>query len=84
LVSLGTPIAEGGGTLEPQSLVDSSREARQANRRSGRSSESVAEAADRLRDEAWNAWVREAAQLAGAVASIADPTRDVGRDQRDA
>ena len=71
--------------MEPQSLADTSREqARRANRRSGGRSESVAEAADRLRDEAWNAWVREAAQLAGAVASIAEPTRDVGRGQRDA
>jgi hypothetical protein len=46
--------------------------------------ESVAEAADRLRDEAWFAWAREAAQPAGADPLIAGPTRDVGRDQRHA
>ena len=71
--------------MEPQSLADISREqARQADRRSGTRSDSVAKAANRLRDEAWIAWVREATQLAGADPLIADPTRDAGRDQRHA
>lgn len=39
---------------------------------------SVAEPADRLRHEAWIAWVREAAQLPGVDLLIAAPTREVG------
>lgn len=71
--------------MERQSLAELSREqVRQAERRSGRSRESVAEAAERLREEAWIAWVRKASQLAGADPLIAGPTRQVGRDQRHA
>jgi hypothetical protein len=71
--------------LAPQSLADPSRgQVRQADSRSHRRSESVGQAADRLCDEAWIAWVRESVQLAEADPPIATPTRDVDRDQRPA
>ena len=71
--------------MEPQSLADPSRaQVRQARSRLGMRLESVADAADRLRDDVWIASVREAAQPAGGDLLIAAPTRDVGRDQRHA
>ena len=71
--------------MEPQSLADTSRDqVRRADRRSGTRPESIAEAADRLRREAWIARVRETTRLPGADPLIAGPIREVGRDQRHA
>jgi hypothetical protein len=65
--------------LEPESLADTSRDqVRRADERPGMTPESIAQAADRLRNEAWIAGVREAAQPPEAAPPIAAATPGVG------
>ena len=60
--------------MEPQSLPDTARaQVRQADRRLGMKPESIAEAADRLREEARIAMVGEKARLTGGDPLIASP-----------
>ncbi len=69
--------------MEPQSLADTSHHLMQpADERSATAPEPVAKAVPRLREAVLFARFREAAQPAGADSLIADPTGDVGRDQR--
>ena len=60
--------------MEPQSLPDTARaQVRQADRRLGMKPESIAEAADRLREEARIAMVGEKARFTGGDPLIASP-----------
>ena len=74
--SLSRTIYREAGPLEPQSLPDTARaQVRQADRRLGMKPESIAEAADRLREEARIAMVGEKA----CIAMVGEKARFTGR-----